>query len=208
MVPNPFLCPDQVYLAMAKGGLNPYHILICPVAHHMSYVDCPDDTKKEIQQYKVCLKNAFKADGKNVVFFERNYRSNHLQIQASAHWSQLALSRPGFLSPKIYFTVHLQKIWLDCHGYIGSPVKQGLNDASYVIGVSYVELMLSCVFLTSYKVYLLFPQVVPVPNEVTSDTIKKSFFGLANSHTDKFGKPNPLDLAEIPKRAEIHQVCT
>ena len=171
MVPNPFLCPDQVYLAMAKGGLNPYHILICPVAHHMSYVDCPDDTKKEIQQYKVCLKNAFKADGKNVVFFERNYRSNHLQIQASAHWSQL-------------------------------------NDASYVTGVSYVELMLSCVFLTSYKVYLLFPQVVPVPNEVTSDTIKKSFFGLANSHTDKFGKPNPLDLAEIPKRAEIHQVCT
>jgi len=118
-----------VYLAMAKGGLNPYHILICPVAHHMSYVDCPDDTKKEIQQYKVCLKNAFKADGKNVVFFERNYRSNHLQIQ-----------------------------------------------------------------------------VVPVPNEVTSDTIKKSFFGLANSHTDKFGKPNPLDLAEIPKRAEIHQM--
>merc|ERR1712243_422454 len=80
-------------------------------------------------KYKECLKKAFKEDGESVVFFERNYRSNHLQIQ-----------------------------------------------------------------------------VVPVPSEISSDDVKNSYFGLARNHKDKFGKPNPLDLAEIPKRTEIHQM--
>jgi diadenosine tetraphosphate (Ap4A) HIT family hydrolase len=120
---------DLVYLAMAKGGLNPFHILICPVAHHRSYVECPEDTKKEIEKYKQCLQKAFQEDGKSVVFFERNYRSNHLQIQ-----------------------------------------------------------------------------VVPLPSEISSDTVKNSFFSLARSNKDKIGKPRPLDLAEIPKRTEIHQM--
>lgn len=36
---------------------------------------------KEIEKYKGALKKFFKSQGKAVVFFERNFKSSHTQIQ-------------------------------------------------------------------------------------------------------------------------------
>ncbi|KAK6972586.1 CWF19-like protein 1 [Biomphalaria glabrata] len=42
---------DQVYLALAKGGVVDDHVLIIPVYHHQSLVSCPDDVIEQIDKY-------------------------------------------------------------------------------------------------------------------------------------------------------------
>lgn len=73
---------DKTYVALAKGGLVPDHVLILPVHHYQSTTACPKDVLQQIDQYKCCLRDLFKSQGRSVVFFERNYRTQHLQIQA------------------------------------------------------------------------------------------------------------------------------
>ncbi|KAL4225333.1 hypothetical protein ACF0H5_016021 [Mactra antiquata] len=72
----------ETYLALAKGGLVNDHILILPIGHYQSSVTAPDEVMDEIAKYKKSLKKCFKKQGKAVVFFERNYKTQHLQIQA------------------------------------------------------------------------------------------------------------------------------
>ncbi|XP_023209442.1 CWF19-like protein 1 isoform X1 [Centruroides sculpturatus] len=72
---------DHNYLALAKGGLTNDHILILPIAHHQSTIELPPDALHEIERYKESLKKFFNSQNKTVVFFERNYKSSHLQIQ-------------------------------------------------------------------------------------------------------------------------------
>uniref|UniRef100_H2Y9K1 CWF19-like protein 1 n=1 Tax=Ciona savignyi TaxID=51511 RepID=H2Y9K1_CIOSA len=72
---------DLCYVAMAKGGLSPDHVLILPIAHHSSSNDLPEDTMLEVTRYKDALRSAFKHQERDCVFFERNYRTDHMQIQ-------------------------------------------------------------------------------------------------------------------------------
>ncbi|KAJ8299800.1 hypothetical protein KUTeg_023860 [Tegillarca granosa] len=57
---------EKTYLALAKGGLVDDHVLILPIGHYQSTSS---------------LKKYHKSQGKAVVFFERNYKTQHLQIQ-------------------------------------------------------------------------------------------------------------------------------
>ncbi|KAG7163471.1 CWF19-like protein 1-like [Homarus americanus] len=61
---------NHVYLALAKGGLVPDHLLILPITHF-----------QKVEKFKKALTKMFKKKGKSVVFYERNYRSQHLQVQ-------------------------------------------------------------------------------------------------------------------------------
>ncbi|KAL8597581.1 hypothetical protein ACOMHN_001512 [Nucella lapillus] len=63
---------SQSYVALAKGGLVADHVLILPIHHHRCAVSAPEESS---------LRKYFKAEGKTVVFFERNYKSSHLQVQ-------------------------------------------------------------------------------------------------------------------------------
>ncbi|NWH77195.1 C19L1 protein, partial [Piaya cayana] len=69
------------YLALAKGGLLPDHVLILPIGHYQSVVDLPPEVVEEVAKYKSALKEFFRSKGKRYVLFERNYRSQHLQLQ-------------------------------------------------------------------------------------------------------------------------------
>lgn len=69
---------------MAKGGIIDDHILILPIAHHASSLDLPDDTAMECLVYKQAVIKAMKSIGKQCIFFERNYRTDHMQIQVSS----------------------------------------------------------------------------------------------------------------------------
>ncbi|KAH9632610.1 hypothetical protein HF086_001853 [Spodoptera exigua] len=68
--------------ALAKGPLTPYHVLILPIAHHQSLVKVPDEISEEIKKFKAVLKQFYASMGMLVVFFERNYRTSHMQIQS------------------------------------------------------------------------------------------------------------------------------
>jgi hypothetical protein len=41
----------QSYLALAKGGLVPDHVLILPVGHHQSLSTLPNEVEEEIEKY-------------------------------------------------------------------------------------------------------------------------------------------------------------
>ncbi|XP_061857810.1 CWF19-like protein 1 isoform X1 [Colius striatus] len=69
------------YLALAKGGLLPDHVLILPIGHYQSVVDLSSEVVEELNKYKSALKKFFRSKGKRYVLFERNYRSQHLQLQ-------------------------------------------------------------------------------------------------------------------------------
>jgi len=73
---------SHCYLALAKGGLTPDHILITPIEHIQSATAAPDDCLAEIEKYKEALKKCFQSRHCSMVFFERNYKTQHLQVQA------------------------------------------------------------------------------------------------------------------------------
>ncbi|XP_072942525.1 CWF19-like protein 1 [Epargyreus clarus] len=72
---------SHCYLALPKGPLTPFHCLILPIAHHQSIVKSPDEVANEIKKYKEALKKFYASMGMGVVFYERNYRTSHMQIQ-------------------------------------------------------------------------------------------------------------------------------
>ncbi|XP_043926950.1 CWF19-like protein 1 isoform X1 [Protopterus annectens] len=72
---------SHCYLAIAKGSLISNHVLILPIGHYQSVVDLSSEVVAELEKYKSALKKFFKSKGKRCVMFERNYRSQHLQLQ-------------------------------------------------------------------------------------------------------------------------------
>lgn len=73
---------DFSYLAMPKGALSSNHVLILPIGHFPSSLDIPDEVKNEMDQFKKSLLATAKSHGQDILFFERNFKSQHLQIQA------------------------------------------------------------------------------------------------------------------------------
>ena len=75
---------NKSYLAYAKGALNSDHLLIIPIDHVQSSIHADADLLEDINKYKTALIDYFKTKRKCVVFFERNFRTKHLQIQVMA----------------------------------------------------------------------------------------------------------------------------
>ncbi|KAK3754608.1 hypothetical protein QZH41_019970, partial [Actinostola sp. cb2023] len=73
---------NLTYLALAKGGLVQDHILICPIAHYESSVKLTEETLMEIEKFKQALKRMFQEKKKSCVIYERNFYTQHLQLQA------------------------------------------------------------------------------------------------------------------------------
>ncbi|KAK3914063.1 CWF19-like protein 1 [Frankliniella fusca] len=67
---------------LAKGGIVDDHVLILPVTHHQSTAEAPQDLLDEIERFKDALKKMCSKQKKAVVFYERNYKTSHMQIQA------------------------------------------------------------------------------------------------------------------------------
>lgn len=73
---------ENFYLALAKGPINPYHILVLSVTHIQSVSLLSEDDWKELDRFKAALRKFFESKGQSVTFFERNYKSGHLQLNA------------------------------------------------------------------------------------------------------------------------------
>lgn len=58
------------------------HFLICPVEHHQCVISLSEEVFKELEEFKMALRKYYGANGKVPVFFERNYKTSHMQIQA------------------------------------------------------------------------------------------------------------------------------
>lgn len=93
---------ENFYLALAKGPINETHLLILSVTHIQSASLLTQTDWDELEKFKTSLRNYFKSknitdhlkncfifyyflgDNKVVTFFERNYKSSHLQINVIA----------------------------------------------------------------------------------------------------------------------------
>lgn len=87
---------DDSYLALAKGGLIDRHFLILPIGHYRSLAEIehnPDLVKvrDEINKFKNALIDCFISLEKIPIFFERNFKSGHLQLQVIAIDKEKAL---------------------------------------------------------------------------------------------------------------------
>lgn len=83
----------QCYLALAKGGLTPHHVLILPIGHYQSVVELSSEVVEEMEKYKSALISFYKSKGERCVLFERNYRSQHLQLQVETNMVKLLVGR-------------------------------------------------------------------------------------------------------------------
>ncbi|KAJ8883083.1 hypothetical protein PR048_014922 [Dryococelus australis] len=63
---------EEAYLALAKGGLVPDHLLILPVTHHQSLSDVPEAVTKEIKKYPSILQNIHHTEYNSNVILEAN----------------------------------------------------------------------------------------------------------------------------------------
>lgn len=92
---------ETVYLALAKGirfflpspppfcnspivtgGLVEEHFLICPIEHYQNTLALPPNIMQEIQQFKNAIKQFYERNDTVAVFFERNYKTSHMQLQS------------------------------------------------------------------------------------------------------------------------------
>ncbi|EZA49776.1 CWF19-like protein [Ooceraea biroi] len=72
----------EIYLALAKGGLVEDHLLILPITHHQSLSILPKEVKEEMDLYKQAVAKYYEATDRVPVFFERNFKTSHCQLQA------------------------------------------------------------------------------------------------------------------------------
>lgn len=75
---------DNFYLALAKGPLTEYHVLILSVTHIQSVSLLSQEDFDELEKFKQALRKFFKTKGQTACFFERHYKSPHLQVNAVA----------------------------------------------------------------------------------------------------------------------------
>ncbi|RZC40507.1 CWF19-like protein 1, partial [Asbolus verrucosus] len=73
---------NATYLALAKGGIVDEHLLISPIEHHQNSLGLPEAALQEMNQFKEALRNFYGRDERVAVFFERNYKTSHMQLQA------------------------------------------------------------------------------------------------------------------------------
>uniref|UniRef100_A0A1B0B669 Cwf19-like C-terminal domain-containing protein n=1 Tax=Glossina palpalis gambiensis TaxID=67801 RepID=A0A1B0B669_9MUSC len=72
---------EHFYLALAKGPVNDYHILILSITHIPAASQITNDEEwEELLKFKDALRKFFKDQQQVVCFTERNYKSSHLQI--------------------------------------------------------------------------------------------------------------------------------
>lgn len=71
---------EHFYLALAKGPINDYHILILSVTHIPCAAQLTEADWEELSKFKEALTEFFKNQNQVVCFTERNYKSSHMQI--------------------------------------------------------------------------------------------------------------------------------
>lgn len=72
----------EIYVALARGGLVENHFLILPITHYQSLSILTKEVKNEMEQYKNAIKEYYATMDKVPVFFERNFKTSHCQLQA------------------------------------------------------------------------------------------------------------------------------
>ncbi|XP_058788550.1 CWF19-like protein 1 [Phymastichus coffea] len=106
----------EVYLALAKGGIVDDHFLITPIRHHQSLSTLPEEVKQEVNIYKESLKKFFEPSDRVVVFFERNFKTSHCQLQAvPIHKNQAPALKQTFQEIASVYHIQMKELDINLH---------------------------------------------------------------------------------------------
>lgn len=87
----------EIYLALARGGLVENHFLILPITHHQSLSILPKEVKDEMDVYKEAITKYYATMDSIPVFFERNFKTSHCQLQVvPVHKNQAPALKEAF----------------------------------------------------------------------------------------------------------------
>ncbi|PQQ16977.1 zinc finger CCCH domain-containing protein 64 [Prunus yedoensis var. nudiflora] len=74
---------EHYYCALAKGPLVEDHVLLIPIGHSPNTLSLPSECEIELGKFQDALKQYYKKQGKDVVFFEwASKRTTHANLQA------------------------------------------------------------------------------------------------------------------------------
>lgn len=71
----------SVIYIIILGGLVDEHFLVCPIEHYQSSIGQPQEVLEEISKFKEALHKFYNRSDRIPVFFERNYKTSHMQLQ-------------------------------------------------------------------------------------------------------------------------------
>lgn len=117
---------DHAYLALAKGGLVDDHLLLLPIGHIQCMAEAGPELKDEVERYKEALRRFYGDQGKCVVFFERNYRTQHAQIQVVP----LSSDRMHNLAPMFQKVAQMKNLQLNDVSDAQADVSQLVNEGA------------------------------------------------------------------------------
>jgi len=85
----------QVYVASAKGPINPSHVLVLPVKHAPCFAACPPDLQNALQAHIQAIRKMCRTAGQDILVWERwtpfgSSSANHMMIQVLPIGSQHA----------------------------------------------------------------------------------------------------------------------
>lgn len=73
---------EHYYCALAKGPLVEDHVLLIPIGHSPNTLSLPSECEIELGKFQDALKEYYKKQGKDVVFFEwASKRTTHANLQ-------------------------------------------------------------------------------------------------------------------------------
>ena len=79
--------------------------------HHQSLVSLPEEASAEVDKFKTALRKMYRKLDKAPVFFERNYRSQHLQVQVvPVHKEDAPAVKKTFLDTASRLEVDLNQV--------------------------------------------------------------------------------------------------
>jgi len=87
---------ELTYVALAKGGLLPDHMLIVPIEHVPSASGMPIPVADEIEKYKQALNKLWTAEGRALVAYER-----HIVMRNAEHIHVQVLPVPTDVAPRV-----------------------------------------------------------------------------------------------------------
>ena len=111
------------YIALPKGGLVKEHLLIIPIEHHQSSIDIPKESLREVDLMKTVLKDFYATMDLCPVFYERNFKTAHMQIQCIPVPKDKADKIKGCFREKAYESMEFTE--LPRHANLAQIVQKG-----------------------------------------------------------------------------------
>lgn len=111
------------YIALPKGGLVKEHLLIIPIEHHQSSIDITKESLKEVDLMKSVLKDFYSKMELAPVFYERNFKTAHMQVQCIPIPLDKADKVKGCFKEKAYDSMELTE--LPRHANLAQIVQKG-----------------------------------------------------------------------------------